>query len=798
MRILTPDCIRRLSKRSRVFQNSFPAKSASKMGKVCGGGLMIQIERISRLTDVGIFRDFSWPAELPDFGRYNLIYGWNGTGKTTLSRIFRALELRHPLTSGEAVIRINGRDISSHDFKKVALNIRVFNRDFVNESVFPHGGGDLPPIFVLGKKSVEKQKEVNRLRNEYKQKQKKLNEAIKKKQRAETELDKFCIKNARIIKDMLRSSGSNPYNNYNKSHFRRDIEEIVNIEDVTKYILSDQDRNRLFVLHRASAKPKLKQVVYEIPDLEKIIKEVSCLLSTTVVSQVIEKLKKDQELSEWIRKGLTLHRERYSEICLFCEQPISTTRLSELEAHFTDEYEKFLASLNNKITELQSFLEQLNKVTLPHKTEFYEDLADEYENARQKLTTALERIEEFLRRVVDALKDKKGRVFERVELDIQIPIIDQGVVDAVNTVIDKHNLACDELESRVRDARDRIARDMIARSLEDFINLKQNLEEENAAVETLEEELKRLKAEIDQLEREIVEHRRPAEELNEDLRKYLGHDELKLEIRDTGYAITRNGQPAYALSEGEMTAIALLYFLKSLKDRSFDLKNGVIVLDDPVSSLDANALYLAFGFIRERTKDAGQLFIFTHNFTFFRQVRNWFHHLKGQRKKDISKRPARFYMLDCSLYVDGRAASLCLLDPLLEQYESDYHYLFSRLYREAQSSSESALEISYTLPNMARRLLEAFLAFRQPQVSGELWQKMKDIDFDEAKKLRILRFVHTYSHSDSIGEPGHDPSLLAEARSVLKDLMEFIETLDPQHYSAMKELAKRCESEEGE
>ena len=768
------------------------------MGKVCGGGLMIQIERISRLTDVGIFRDFSWPAELPDFGRYNLIYGWNGTGKTTLSRIFRALELRHPLTSGEAVIRINGRDISSHDFKKVALNIRVFNRDFVNESVFPHGGGDLPPIFVLGKKSVEKQKEVNRLRNEYKQKQKKLNEAIKKKQRAETELDKFCIKNARIIKDMLRSSGSNPYNNYNKSHFRRDIEEIVNIEDVTKYILSDQDRNRLFVLHRASAKPKLKQVVYEIPDLEKIIKEVSCLLSTTVVSQVIEKLKKDQELSEWIRKGLTLHRERYSEICLFCEQPISTTRLSELEAHFTDEYEKFLASLNNKITELQSFLEQLNKVTLPHKTEFYEDLADEYENARQKLTTALERIEEFLRRVVDALKDKKGRVFERVELDIQIPIIDQGVVDAVNTVIDKHNLACDELESRVRDARDRIARDMIARSLEDFINLKQNLEEENAAVETLEEELKRLKAEIDQLEREIVEHRRPAEELNEDLRKYLGHDELKLEIRDTGYAITRNGQPAYALSEGEMTAIALLYFLKSLKDRSFDLKNGVIVLDDPVSSLDANALYLAFGFIRERTKDAGQLFIFTHNFTFFRQVRNWFHHLKGQRKKDISKRPARFYMLDCSLYVDGRAASLCLLDPLLEQYESDYHYLFSRLYREAQSSSESALEISYTLPNMARRLLEAFLAFRQPQVSGELWQKMKDIDFDEAKKLRILRFVHTYSHSDSIGEPGHDPSLLAEARSVLKDLMEFIETLDPQHYSAMKELAKRCESEEGE
>ena len=118
---------------------------------------------------------------------------------------------------------------------------------------------------------------------------------------------------------------------------------------------------------------------------------------------------------------------------------------------------------------------------------------------------------------------------------------------------------------------------------------------------------------------------------------------------DTGYTITRGGVSAEFLSEGETTAIALLYFLKSLQDRRFPLANGVIVLDDPVSSLDANALFLAFAFIRERTKDAGQLFILTHNFSFFRQVRHWFHHLKGQKKKDVSKRPARFFMLDSTL-----------------------------------------------------------------------------------------------------------------------------------------------------
>ena len=89
---------------------------------------------------------------------------------------------------------------------------------------------------------------------------------------------------------------------------------------------------------------------------------------------------------------------------------------------------------------------------------------------------------------------------------------------------------------------------------------------------------------------------------------------------------------------------------------------------------------------------------------------------------------------------------------------------------------------------MARRLLEAFLAFRQPHVSRELWQKVQVLPFDAAKKLRILRFLHTHSHSSGVGEPEHDPSVLAEAGAVLKDLLELIESQDREHYSAMVQL----------
>ena len=138
--------------------------------------------------------------------------------------------------------------------------------------------------------------------------------------------------------------------------------------------------------------------------------------------------------------------------------------------------------------------------------------------------------------------------------------------------------------------------------------------------------------EVSTLEGELRSDRPPVDELNRDLRNYLGHPELQLEYEETGYRLKRNGQPANDLSAGEKSAFAFLYFLRRLSDTSFDLNNGIVIVDDPVSSLDANSLYYAFGFIKERTKDAGQLFIFTHSFPFFSLARNWFNYVKPKAK----------------------------------------------------------------------------------------------------------------------------------------------------------------------
>jgi len=758
---------------------------------------MTPIKRISRLRNCGIFRTFDWPDHLPEFARFNLIYGWNATGKTTLSRVFRCLEKR-TIPEGEVRLKLSNGEFVGNELPNVNIPVRVFNRDFVNESVFRRDGGELPPIFVLGAESVEKQKEVERLKSERAQAQARLNAALSEKQRAERDFDRFCIDHAKRIKDDLRSSVPNRYNNYDKSNFKVDAATMAQAGDGFAHRLTDAEREKLQTQLRAVPKGKLHEVTYVLPNFDVIIAGLSQLLRTTVVSQAIETLKDDPTLAEWTRQGLELHRDRKAERCLFCEQPLPRERLAALEAHFSTQYDSFMQRLDKLIGELQKLSKLAAEVRLPHKAEFYEYLAVDYQAAEDGLKQTLNAADEFLATAVRMLTEKKGRPFESVKMDIQAPRVDAGAVEKVNEVIRQHNQACDEFQTRVTEAREKLAKDMIAEVLREFLSYRNALQKAEEELTAVQGEVQRLEDRITSLEREIVEHRRPAEELNDDLRKYLGHDELRLEVQDTGYIITRGGEPAHTLSEGEMTAIALLYFLKSLEHRQFDLANGIVVLDDPVSSLDANALYLAFGYIRERTENAGQLFILTHNFAFFRQVRHWFHEVKGQKKKDPKQRPGRFYMLECTPRPNGRCAAIRWLDPLLEQYDSEYHYLFARIYRAAHQTEWLTLEKSYELPNMARRLLEGFLAFRQPATSGTLWRKMKGSTFDEAKKLRILRFLHTYSHSGAVGEPEHDPSLLAETGAVLKDLLQFMEAHDKAHFDAMIELVTKRTAEEND
>lgn len=739
------------------------------------------IDRIHQLRNSGVFRDFTWPDGLSDFGRYNLIYGWNASGKTTLSRVFRALELRRVPPMGEAKLRINSGDVSGEDFPQSTLPIRVFNRDFIHESVFPVGGGDVPPIFVVGRESVEKQKEADRLKAERLTKEVELNTARARKSQVERDFERHCIDHAKIIKDTLQKTGS-AYNNYNKTDYQGRAQRMAADGDAASHRLSEAQREGFLAQHQAAPKPKVSEVSYRLPDLPGLTDQVSALLRTTVVSAAIQALKDDSALAEWVRHGLGLHKDRISDKCLFCEQPLPADRLGELESHFNAEYERLLQRIDEQIRALGAVEKQATEALVPNRAELYDDLAADFDVAEQAFRQAVDGVRRYLGELVENLKRKRREPFAALSLSAAMPTADTEVADRLNQVIRRHNQACDDFARRVNEARDRLALDIIARSLDEFVRLRDAVQAATAAIGPIEAEIAQLTAEIARLERDIREHRRPAEELNEDLKRYLGHGDLQLTIKDNGYSITRHGVPADMLSEGEMSAISLLYFLKSLEDRAFDKPNGTVVLDDPVSSLDGNALFLAFSLIRERTKDAGQLILLTHDFALFRQVRNWLHHVNRR-----PPRPSRFYMLECRSQEGQRSGALRWIDPLLERYESEYHFLFACVYRTWSAPPAASMEDYYHVPNVARRLLEGFLAFKVPQESGDLHKALQLVTYDEGRKSRILRFLHTQSHGADL-VPGHDPTLLGECRAVLEDLFGLMRSLDDGHFSAMAQL----------
>jgi wobble nucleotide-excising tRNase len=191
----------------------------------------------------------------------------------------------------------------------------------------------------------------------------------------------------------------------------------------------------------------------------------------------------------------------------------------------------------------------------------------------------------------------------------------------------------------------------------------------------------------------------------------------------------RRGKPAKRLSESEKTAIAFIYFLVQLGDQAFDIAEGVIIIDDPISSLDSSAIYQAFSYLKNAVKDAKQAIILTHNFDFLKLVLNWFRGIP--RKAGLTL----YFMIVGAEDENGRNARLCKLDQLLQEHASEYQYLFKKLY---SYKSDGMIESAYHIPNVGRKVLETFLEYYEPS-SAKLYGKLEAIDFDPLKKAAIYK-----------------------------------------------------------
>ena len=751
---------------------------------------MPRIDRILTLDHPGPLRRFAWPADpvnLPNFRRYNLIYGFNGSGKTSMSRLLRGIETKQMPSGCSLEVEVDGQRLHSDPSRTNALPIRVFNAEFVASNVISAGPDGVPPIFVFGEHSVNLQDEVNRLKETVDALQVQRTATEQELNVAERDLDALCRRQARRIKQQLRSAGQNPYNNYDKRHYKRTADRLSAQPDAMDSRLTDQERQSLTRQCLSLPKPAIEISAAKIPGIAATADSVNRILRTSVVSTVIRELETDPRVASWVFAGLELHLAREAELCLFCGEELSHERLDRLDAHFSKAYVELNSSIDRTIESLDGDLHGLRSITLPAQEAFYDSIVEDAENAIGWCVDEINRCRGILNSLLDIVRGKKERMFESYEAEVDLAASLPASIAALSSVIARHNETTAEFDRQTGEARERLEEDVVSEDLARYRRLQGSAKKACDSQREIESELKRIGAEVIAKEQAILEHRRPAAELNRELNQYLGHDEVQFSVKETGYEITRSGVAAKSLSEGEKTAISLLYFLKSLQSREFELSEGIVVLDDPVSSLDANALYAACGFIRERTRGAGQVFVLTHNFSFFREIRRW------MSSSSLSE-SSSFYMLDTGVEDGVRSSRLRELDPLLRDYESDYHYLFSRIYWHANDRETAALGDNYAMPNMARRLLERFFAFCRPQKPGPstLESQLQSADVPVAVRSRIVRFTHAHSHADSIDEVEHDPNVLGEAKDVLREILSVMKQEAPSHYSQMVRLATQA------
>lgn len=773
----------------------------------------MNLDKIAKLREYRVFRDFAWPGDLDPFAKFNLIYGWNGSGKTTLSGLLRSVQTATAVTEGQVDFIFDGNKVPGSGLSSTSLPaVRVFNRDAVSRNVFESAGGTLghlPPVYVFGEESAEKQRQVDTLKAQLPSLTTAVSQTVRNASAASTALNDYAVDKAREIKNLLVTPGGS-FNNYNVGNFRTDI---TAFESTPLPALGDTEQQSLLDLKDAKPMSRLVLPSLSFPDVLQLHQEVRNALEKTVVSNVIADLAENPSIASWVGAGLLLHTDGGdAATCKFCEQSLPSIRLRRLEAHFNDEFKRFVARLSELVQRIDGAGKSIESFALPTGNALYPELQGEYDSVKQDLELHLSNVRRGLQELANAVQQKQSRVFESLALESLLSGSD-GVKNGDTSVLikllqaiasglpavseflgknawqrlqrtaEEHNRKTDSFADEVKAARTRLHQHELAQALPGWQERQKRGTETNKARDEAETAKRNAESEIKKLEADILQHRTPADELNRELVSYLGHDEIQLVTEQTGYRLTRRGAVAGNLSEGERTAIAFLYFLKSLGDRSFDLANGIVVIDDPISSLDTNSTYSAFAFMKRKLRDPGQLFVLTHNFTFFRQVRNWFGHMNRHKKKE--KWVAHFYMLRVGLVDGERSSKIERLDPFLQDHESEYHYLFKRVLEATQMSGDLPMQSYYELPNLARRLLESFLAFKVPD-EDSLHARIEAVRFDEVKKTRILRFIDTHSHAEPIGSGHDEASALAEAPEVLSNLIELIEGCDSEHAQRMR------------
>ncbi|OLR42764.1 AAA family ATPase [Helicobacter pylori] len=678
--------------------------------------------------------------EMGEFKDYNVIFGNNGCGKTSLTRAFELLisknkhieKYRTISTAESPSIEFECEDGSykiepNSNIGVPPFKVEIYNSDFLhNNAPFNSEFGlkklDDGIIILEGSVLGEETKEINQLKNcreKVEKRQKKIKdendtETLSAKQ--ESEIKKYDEEIEKIRKKVTSKTIQITLDEIKINNICKVLKDELKVqEDILTNLEKDFDE-----LNEAIKKfDDLKKM--ELPkDYQTIKDKLESLFSFDIdkeAGQVSEEIKEhiSKVGREFIEKGIELQKEMPDNACPFCTQKITNNIIQVYTSYFNKSIEQFKQDSSKVSGTLKKILEQWNIKEILQSFERFEPfMKKDFSTNKESLKNALEQIKVLLEKLQKEV-DKKGGVknekeFQEIdkELSENYEKLQKCVNETRNILNQKkeqkeklEKLKIDLKEARIKKAK---------HDSYDWQKSKREAERKLSVLNCRHERLNRLLEKIDKKLKELYDQKRPDIETINNYLKALNLPKYSL---DKDYRIVlnsdalENSEAKIILSDGEKTTLAFAYFLVRLKlfYKKEDLKNLIVVIDDPISSLDEQRIYNTTCLVakinqelaREKLsneKDKAQVFVLTHNHTFMARLIN------------VVGKHACYFQLERH---QGQLKIVCK-DRVNGYFDTFYLLLFKEVYAFAKKEKvQDDFNEAINYGNKIRILLESFL-----------------------------------------------------------------------------------------
>lgn len=802
------------------------------------------LKKIQHIKKLGVFDDFSWDSEVKNKGGavqnfvdINIIYGRNYSGKTTLSRIARALETRTLSDKyGAPSFQLKFADNSDVTFAALAThdkNIRVFNEDFIRDNLrfITNPDDSIEPFAILGDDNNKIEKEIEALEEE-------LGSSIEgqesglfagKKQAAVAYSNAFAShkQSNESLEKQLGDKATNKDigikykperfgdQNYTITKLKADITTVSSpdFQPLTSEQVSEHEK--LIDEKVLPAIPK-----FSSPQLSflSLALEVETLVTKPISeSDKIQALVKDAVLNRWVNEGRSHHRNKH-EKCAFCDNEISTKRWAELDKHFDEESEQLEKSIDALLAKIETENQTIQSALTIDQSAFYSKFHSQLTALNLRLKAATKDYQLALGNLTKQLKARKGDILN--VKDFESPA--DGTANLTQIWQDYSDLCAQSelFSSSLADEQTKAKADLRLKEVAEYLltidyqtqlnsieTLRQKRDEAQQAQATINANITEKQAQVTAKKRELNDEEKGAKKVNEYLNNFFGHQFLTLEAKkDEGltqeakrirFEVIRDGKKAYHLSEGECSLLAFCYFLAKLDDVATKDSKPIIWIDDPISSLDGNHIFFIYSLLNAEVVEKGkfaQLFVSTHNLDFLKYLRM----LNGKYIDPAGSGKLKSYQKDFFVVIrQGKFSTIQSMPDYLKKYITEFNYLFHQIYKCAnvESVNDANFNSFYNFANNARKFFEIYLYYKYPdQTSDE--DKLK-LFFGDEKIPAVLvdRINNEFSHLKGCFESGSIPIDVPEMQTAARQIIDRLKQDNEQFSSLMRSVGETVEVE---